>query len=504
MTIHAKFHGGGAFRVCRQTHNMGQHKQIINTRVRTNRAFSTPGIHFVFPIPGLTLCLLTVRVRPMQIGNVVEYIDRQKIMCGVVLEAKNQRLRLLTENNREVKLPAGRLIHSNGACLDMSMGRDRLVQALKEIVQRRNALRENVDLKELWEVLNTEQEWIDLDTMTVFCFPDNPTKDHESAVIRAFFRNRRYFRFNPDGFFPNSQDVVDNIIAREKKEARIARMVEDSGQWINQALSRSISEITPEMEPFIEILKSYYLFETESPHVQVARQIMAAGGIGDLDQIFKVLVNLGVWAENENLDLLRYEVPVEFSQKVLESAQGLVTARAGEALESHRVDLTHLSIITVDSQSTMDFDDAISVEHEADHVRVGVHISDVGHYIPKDSPLDKEAKVRASSIYTPDMKIPMLPPQLAEGLLSLRQGEIKRAISLLVKMTPVGQIMSFEIVPSIIRVTRQLSYYDVNTMMDSDPDIKDPGGDRPKIPSMAAVRGGGSHHLAGNRHFHGI
>ena len=98
----------------------------------------------------------------MESGNIVEYIDRQKIMCAVVLEVKNQRLRLLTESNREVNLSVNRLAHTCESRIDLSMGRHKMVDALKEIVGRRKALISYVDIKELWEVLNTEQEWIDL------------------------------------------------------------------------------------------------------------------------------------------------------------------------------------------------------------------------------------------------------------------------------------------------------------------------------------------------------
>ena len=131
----------------------------------------------------------------MESGNVVEYIDSKKIICAVVLEVKNHRLRLLTENNREVNLSASRLSHKCEMRLDPSMGRSTIVNTLKEIAGRRNALISHINVKELWEVLNTEQEWIDLDTMTGFCFPENPSYDHESAVVRAFFTNRLYFKF---------------------------------------------------------------------------------------------------------------------------------------------------------------------------------------------------------------------------------------------------------------------------------------------------------------------
>ena len=100
----------------------------------------------------------------MKPGNVVEYIDRQKIICAVIIDIKKQKLRLLTENNREVKLSAGRLSHQCKMHLDLSSGRDTLVETLKKIANKRESLISHVDIEELWEVLNTEQEWIDLAT----------------------------------------------------------------------------------------------------------------------------------------------------------------------------------------------------------------------------------------------------------------------------------------------------------------------------------------------------
>ena len=136
----------------------------------------------------------------MESGSIVEFIDHQKIMCAVILEVKNSRLRLLTENNREVKLSVSRLLHKDKVRLDLSLGRDQMVHALKGVVSKRKELLNQVDIKDLWEVLNAEQVWIDLATMTAFCFPGSPCGDHESAVLRAFFDDRLYFKFS--GIYP--------------------------------------------------------------------------------------------------------------------------------------------------------------------------------------------------------------------------------------------------------------------------------------------------------------
>ena len=137
-------------------------------------------------------------------------------MCAVILEVKNSRLRLLTENNREVKLSAGRLLHKDKVRLDLSLGRDQMVHALKGVVSKRKELLNQVDIKDLWEVLNAEQVWIDLATMTEFCFPDSPCGDHESAVLRAFFDDRLYFKFNLNQFFPHSEEQVERLLSQRR------------------------------------------------------------------------------------------------------------------------------------------------------------------------------------------------------------------------------------------------------------------------------------------------
>ncbi|MBW1864642.1 MAG: RNB domain-containing ribonuclease [Deltaproteobacteria bacterium] len=417
----------------------------------------------------------------MELGNVVEFIDRQKMVCAVILDIKKLRLRLLTETNREVKLSADRLSHRCNRHLDLSMSRENLVDTLREVSSRRKALINHVDVKELWEVLNSEQEWIDLETMTEFCFPENPSADHESAVVRAFFNNRRYFKFNGSRFFPHSEEKVIQLDNRDKENARIERIVTDGSRWIkhliqNETLSPlDLSE--DEQKDIIEILTLAYLNQKESRYYSLAKRILKGAGIGMEDsRLLQVFVNLGVWDKDENLDLIRHGISPDFPEDVKKSAERLVKdayySNTETTYGTKRVNLTDLPLITIDGQATLDYDDALSIEKSNDHYRLGIHISDVGHFIKKDSLVDQEAVNRASSIYTPDRKIPMIPPGLAEGLCSLKAGELRPAISTFVQIGSYGNIVDVEIVPSLITVQRQLSYYDVNTVTDEDEEIR--------------------------------
>jgi len=398
----------------------------------------------------------------MELGNVVEYIDRQKIVCGVVAAIKNQRLRLLTENNREVNLSASRLSHNSKIRLDLSAGRDKLVETLREIVNRRKALINHIDVEQLWDILNTEQEWIDLATMTEFCFPDSPTWDHESAVIRAFFQNRQYFKFNPTSFFPYTVEQVGRVIAQNNETARKKRFIEEGGDWLKRIMNDHNPYLTEDNLEFVNILKSHYLFEKESSDYAVSEPMLARAGIDDKEVLFEILIKLRVWNENENIDLHRYEIPDIFPNKVMENAARLISSPQAHIFEAKRKDLTMLPLITIDGQSTSDFDDALSIEEKENHYLLGVHIADVGHFIKKGDSIDQEANNRGSSIYMPDQKIPMLPSGLAEDLCSLRAGELRPAISIMATLSQSAEIIDFEIFPSLIRIRQQLTYNDVD------------------------------------------
>ncbi|UCD31709.1 MAG: RNB domain-containing ribonuclease [Desulfobacterales bacterium] len=407
----------------------------------------------------------------MEKGNIVEYIDHQKIVCSVIVEVKNQRLRLLTENNREVNISSRRLLHWCEKRLDLSMGRDRLVNTLKKLASKRKEMINRIDIKELWEVLHEEQEWIDLETMTAFCFPDHPNQDNESAVVRAFFGNRRYFKFNNDRFFPNTEEQVEKKIAQERATARKNRMIQEGAHWLKSILKDDHPVLAKDQLEIVNILKSFYLFQTESKYADICKDMLSKADIDPEEGLFRVLVKLGVFNSNENTDIYRLEIPTTFSEDVMKRATELVLSRQVSLEHKDRTDLTTLPLMTIDGQLTLDFDDAISIEDLGDHFRLGIHIVDVGHFIEKGDIIDREALSRGSSIYMPDQKIPMLPSRLAEDLCSLKAGQLRPAISIMVNIDRSYDIVDYQVIPSLIKVQHQLTYYDVNMVADSNKDI---------------------------------
>ena len=400
----------------------------------------------------------------MNIGNIVEYIDQQKIVSAVILQEKQGKLRLLNEHNREVSFSENRLSHISQARLDTTLSRDSIVTQLKQLTENRKKLSETIDIRELWEILHEESEDIELSTMTLFCFDPPLTPDHEAAVIRAFFHDRLYFKFSQMIFAPYSAEQVEGKKRQLKEAEKKERRIQDGAAWINDILNRKNGSSTAIDEATIDILKSFYLFGNDSEHAQTAKQIIKKSSLHSTEQLFHIFVKAGIWHQDENIHLLSLKIPTVFSSNVLEQEQSLITNPIHFSDDPLRKDLTHIPLITIDGQSTLDFDDAISLENTETGYSLGIHIIDVDAYIKNGDPVDLSARERGSSIYMPDDKLPMIPPRLSEDLCSLKEGEIRPGISTLVRTNRFFEIQEYKIVPSIIKIRQKMSYAEANLL----------------------------------------
>lgn len=125
-----------------------------------------------------------------------------------------------------------------------------------------------------------------------------------------------------------------------------------------------------------------------------------------------------------------------------------------------RVDLRSLTTFTIDPETAKDFDDAISVESEAEGIRAWVHIADVSAYVAAGSPLDRGAARRAFSTYVPGLVAPMLPPELSEGACSLRPHVDRLCVT--VEIAPDGAASFYR---SVIRSDARLTYAEAEAML---------------------------------------
>ncbi|MCK5163032.1 MAG: RNB domain-containing ribonuclease [Desulfobacula sp.] len=397
-------------------------------------------------------------------GCIVEYIDQQKIIAAAILQEKKGKLRLLNENNREVNFSEKRLSHISQVCLDTSVARDSIVAQLKQLSQNRKKLSETINIKELWEILHEESEDIDIPTMTLFCFDPPLTCDHEAAVIRAFFYDRFFFKFNKIIFAPYTTEQVENKKRQVQEDAKREIMIQKGAAWINDVINNKNGSNTAIDQDIINILKSYYLFNNNSDSCVIAKNIIKKSPLNSSEQLFNVFVKAGIWDQNKNTDLLVMQIPTHFSRDVLEQEKKVTNTQVNFFDDPLRKDLTNIPLITIDGQSTLDFDDAISLENTETGYTLGIHIIDVDAYVKSNDPIDLAARDRASSIYMPDDKLPMIPSHLSEDLCSLKENEIRPGISTIIKMNRFFEIRDYKVIPSIIKVHNQMSYAEANLL----------------------------------------
>lgn len=408
-------------------------------------------------------------------GTVVEFFEAKELLLGVCLAVKDQRLNVLTENNREMNLVMRRVVSASPGKLNPTHSRDDLVRALKKIRHDRETLAAQVDVEELWSVLEGEAEGYSPQDLAELVFPGAVTDDHVAAVQRVLFADRVYFQFKDGLFSARTAEQVDRRREEIEREAQRERLLEEGAQWV-----RRVFQAKPGVRhdvfdgDLVERIKDFCLFGQDAENAAFVKELFGRAGIPPQQATaFRFLVRLGVWSENENLYLHQQGLATDFPEEILTAADaGKVRLRSVVAGEE-RADFRSYEAFTIDSASTRDFDDALSVRPLAeDRWEVAVHIADAAHFVDVDDPVDREAASRVTSIYLPDRRIPMLPPALSEEACSLCLGKDRATLSFLMEVDASGRIHGWSIRPGVVRVSRRLTYDQVDRLVETDPTFK--------------------------------
>lgn len=168
--------------------------------------------------------------------------------------------------------------------------------------------------------------------------------------------------------------------------------------------------------------------------------------------------------------LMASGISIEFPEDAAEEARKLSEAGISAQDMKNRLDLRDDIIFTIDSAETKDIDDAISVKRTNGGYQLGVHIADVSHYVKGNSPLDKEALVRGTSVYYADRVIPMLPKELSNGICSLNPNEDRLAFSCLIELDSDAKIKSYRFHKTVICSAVKGVYKEINKILDGSAD----------------------------------
>jgi ribonuclease R len=165
----------------------------------------------------------------------------------------------------------------------------------------------------------------------------------------------------------------------------------------------------------------------------------------------------------------KFHLPHRFSAEVLAEASAAPQYIPERDREDRR-DFRGLPIVTIDGETAKDFDDAVYVERLPwGNYLLHVHIADVAHYVRPGSALDREARLRGTSVYFPGRAVPMLPLELSNGICSLNPHVDRLVMSALLKIDSGGRVVEYELLPGIIRSAERMTYTAVRDILAEEP-----------------------------------
>ncbi len=313
------------------------------------------------------------------------------------------------------------------------------------------------------------------------------------SLIKGVLRgNRRGFAFltredgGADLFIPNRS--LHGALHGDTVLARLSPVSssDDEGEVV-KVLERGFDQIvgTFEKRPqgfgFVVADDSSYFSDVFVPaasargirnNSKVVVKLTEFGGKNPVGEIKEVL-GFGGNIDAETVGIVRsHGFKEAFCEDVLAEAKRLASSDISKEI-SKREDFRSLPTITIDGDDARDFDDAVTLLKTADGFELYVHIADVSHFVRPGSLVDKEARERATSVYLPNMVLPMLPESISNGCCSLVEGEDRLTLTCVMSVDEKGKVKSVRLAKSVIASNHRMTYGEVSKLLDGDKKLAD-------------------------------
>lgn len=413
------------------------------------------------------------------LGSFVQYEDNAAVVLAVVTATKKDKLAILNLRGREIELATNRLYVLPAKEPTGVSGQAARVEALSSLQARIDAEADKLNVEELWSFVHEEPKAYSVTELCKAYFGADEVAQHAGLRV-ALIREKTHFKREKDLFEPRPLHIVEDLKRAEEVRRKKAQVRDATIDFLSKRM-RDLSLAVP-----LEVQDNMRLMEEVAAAIQhsdPARQkegrelvhavcdALSVPQHGNIEkQAFELLIKVGHFHQDTNLSLIRHDVPVQFSAQSVEEARAIEVPDSFSQVPPHerafRRDLTSLRAVTIDDASTKDMDDALSLEQTQEGWELGIHITDVSAAILPETRLDKEARRRATSVYCADQTINMLPEELSELKLSLRQELVRPCLSVMVSLNHGFEVIRTEILPSFIRVSQRLSYDDVDRQLE--------------------------------------
>lgn len=327
-----------------------------------------------------------------------------------------------------------------------------------EMMQQAHAMAETLEVDFLWEC--APQEEFEAAEFARDYFGHPPGAVEKTAIIFALNSAPAYFHRRGKGKYrPAPEDILKAALAAIEKKRKQA---EQQQAWTDQMVAGTLPA---------ELAEAAQTFLTRPDKNSMGWKAFEAA-VNQLNTTpEKLLLSLGAWPHPLALHQSRF-LATHFPK-------GIDFPAVHTPALPEDIPLADVEAYSIDDSQTFEVDDALSVTTlQPGIVRVGVHIAAPSLAIERDSELDKLARGRMSTVYTPGFKIPMLPDQLIKSF-SLDEGQDRPALSLYVTANlETGELLASETRLERIRVRENLRHDKLDHLI-TEEKINDPAADLP-------------------------
>ncbi len=354
-------------------------------------------------------------------------------------------------------------LHPRSIAYEVS-GQTYLPSEITKFLEEVKPLLEPSSLEVAWELLVEDDETFDPSNLASLLYSDG-SPPYCYAAYYLLSEDKLYFKKKGERYEPRSAAQVAELKHQIEVEVQRRSQQQEFMNRLQRGLAGEQVQWQESDRSRIESVERFVL-QPDFP-VRNAQELLATLGRPQTPQAgLDLLVDLGWWSPHENLFLRRSQIPVQFPFMVLEVAQRRLDSPPLD-LDVNRLELTHLKVYTIDDESTQEIDDGLSIENLTDgRQRLWIHIADPTRLVNPGDELDLEARRRSTTLYLPTGMIPMFPPELATGPMSLIQGKLCYALSFGIVLDEVGAVSEYSIHASLIKPTYRLTYEDVDEMLE--------------------------------------
>ncbi|MBQ7608023.1 MAG: RNB domain-containing ribonuclease [Desulfovibrionaceae bacterium] len=415
---------------------------------------------------------MTESMRYPSEGCIVEYLEGNAVQIALVLEENEKRVRLLLPNRREMTLSRNRILPWIGPRLS-GEGRDQMIRLLEEHHARRIEREASVSVLDLWEMASGEVPEAQANWFAELEEAD-PDCDTIAAYAHALLACKTHFRFQPPYFkillATEAEKRVQEQKARSEREAIILHgraFVQGLWDtWIGKRpLPRIPSQDVADVEGFESRLESLLQKRMRSPNGDPDTDELWAKlsrGLPDVPQLplqlllawEKLPPHYNVWLETSG-----YASGDDWWKICADEVTNLAHTSFSD------LPLCESELISIDSATTKDIDDAFALKETEDGWIVTVALAGPSLFWPFGSGLDNLVFDRGSSLYLPEMTCHMLPECLGADAFSLHAGSIRPACLFDVAIAKDGTITDVRPYIGSVRLAANLTYEDCDAVL---------------------------------------